>query len=85
MEQGVVIGKKDPIISEVNIKSEKAFILRTTDNGTHIRQMCSMFFAEVESLARIKILNISLEGLQPEQNREIVGDELAEFLRHLGL
>jgi 23S rRNA pseudouridine2604 synthase len=85
MEQGVVLHGKDPIDSEVIIKNERAFILRTTDSGTHIRQMCSMFFAEIDSLVRIKILNIGLQGLLPGQNREIVDEELAEFLKYLGL
>ncbi len=85
MEQGVVIGKNDPIQAEVSIKNEKTFILRTTDNGTNVRHMCSMFFAEIESLIRTKIVNISIAALQPEQNREITGEELAEFLKHLGL
>jgi 23S rRNA pseudouridine2604 synthase len=85
IEQGVVIHGQKPIESEVFIKNERTFVLRTTDTGVHIRQMCSMFFAEVDSLVRTKVLNITLKDLQAGQNREITGEELAEFLQHLGL
>jgi 23S rRNA pseudouridine2604 synthase len=85
IEEGVVIGNDQPIQSKVNIRGEKLFILRTTDNGNHVRQMCSMFFAEIESLVRTKILNLELGTLMPEQNREIKDEELEVFLKALGL
>ncbi len=85
MEQGVVLNGADPIRTHVSIKSEKSFVLKTTDNGSHIRQMCSLFNAEIASLLRTKILNLELLGLQSEQNREIEADELAVFLKELGL
>ncbi len=85
MEQGVTIAGSAPIHAKVSVRGDKSFILKMTDNGTHIRQMCSMFFTEIESLTRTRILNIELAGLKPEGHREIKDDELAVFLKSLGL
>ncbi len=85
MEQGIVIGTGEPIKGTVGVKNEKVFTLRTTDNGSNVRHMCSMFGAELESLTRTRILNLNLQGIEPEQNREITGEELEMFLKQLGL
>lgn len=41
-----------------------------------IRRMCGYFGYKVVRLQRIRIMNITLEGLLPGQMREIVGEEL---------
>lgn len=85
MEQGVRIGNGEPIMCTISIRNEKVFTLRLTEAGNHIRQMCSMFFAEVESLTRTQVSNIVLGNLKPNARREIEGEELALFLKNLGL
>lgn len=85
MEAGVTIGKNDPIHCKVHILKGDLFTLLMSDNGNHIRQMCNMFFADVESLTRTAILNIRLEKMTPNSYRPIKGEELSTFLRSLGL
>lgn len=41
-----------------------------------IRRMCGYFGYKVEALQRIRIMNITLDGLKPGQMREICGEEL---------
>ena len=38
--------------------------------------MCGYFGYKVEALQRIRIMNITLDGLKPGQMREIRGEEL---------
>jgi 23S rRNA pseudouridine2604 synthase len=85
IEAGVVIGTAAPIMSTVALRGPNFFSLRTADNGGHVRQMCAMFFAEVESVKRTRIMNIQLGSLAQKTARKIDGDELAEFLAELGL
>ncbi len=85
MESGVTIGGSQPIHCTVKIIRENLFSLRIAGNDGYIRQMCSMFFAEVSSLKRTDILNISLGSLAPNGYRKIEGIELQTFLQDLGL
>jgi 23S rRNA pseudouridine2604 synthase len=85
MESGVVIGNSEPIRCHIEIRNAQQFILHISGNDSHIRQMCSMFFAEVESLKRISILNIKLGSMPANSFRPIVESELNEFLESLGL
>jgi 23S rRNA pseudouridine2604 synthase len=74
-----------PIACEVKLLEDNIFRLRTTDNGNHIRQICSFFGAEVKSLARTRILNIDLGKLAHNAFRPIKDEELKEFLTALKL
>lgn len=50
-----------------------------------IRRMCGYFGYQVVRLQRIRIMNITLEGLLPGEMREICGEELArlrEIIKH---
>ncbi len=85
MESGVVIGDSKPLHYSVNIISDTLFSVRLHDSGSHLRQMCSMFFAEIESLKRTQIMNVTLGKLTPNAFRRIEGEELTGFLRALGL
>jgi 23S rRNA pseudouridine2604 synthase len=85
MEQGITTASGERISSTISIRNEKVFHLYITDIGNHIRQMCSTFFAEIESLTRTKILNIELGNLKVGNRREIKGEELDVFLKKLGL
>lgn len=95
MEAGVILnntpqGKVSntpsaPIHCTVHMIREDMFSLRISDHENRIRQMCSIFFAEIESMTRTKIFNISLERLPANAFRKIEGDELKDFLGSLGL
>ena len=85
MESGVVIGDSKPLHYSVKILADNLFTVRLTDSGSHLRQMCSMFFAEIESMKRTQIMNITLGKLTPNAFRRIEGEELTGFLRALGL
>ena len=85
MEAGVHLS--GGIISRAGIEiiNEHTFKLTNTDSGNTIRQMCSLLFAEIEEMNRIRIMNIRLGHMETNGLRKIEGDELEEFLRELGL
>lgn len=87
MEAGVTLGQGHvtPIQCTISIMRENLFSIRLTDSDSHVRQMCSIFFTEIETLTRTEILNIRLEKLPPNSYRKIEGDELRIFLSSLGL
>jgi pseudouridine synthase len=85
MESGVTVGNTLPIEARVHIIAPNEFTLTIAGNDSHIRQMCAMFFAEVESLTRTAVLNIDLGRLPANGYRKIEDEELAEFLGELGL
>lgn len=65
-------------------KSPKRFLLTLTEGKKHqIRRMCAALGYQVESLKRIRIMNITLGALKPNQYRKISGSELQEFLAEL--
>ncbi len=85
IEAGVTIGDAPMISSTVQIRDEHTFILRTSDNGNHVRKMCSMFFAEIQSMKRTRIMDITLGSLAANSFRKIDGEELVGFLKTLGM
>jgi pseudouridine synthase len=97
MEAGVILGQKDtrgagihgapsvPIQCTVHMMSDSLFSIRVAETDSRVRQMVSLFFAEVENITRTEILNIKLDTLPPNSYRVIEGDELKEFLHYLGL
>ncbi len=85
MESGVVINGSKPLHYSTKIINDHLFTVRLSDSGSHLRQMCSMFFAEIESLKRTQIMNVTLGKLSPNEFRRIEGEELTGFLRALGL
>ncbi len=66
--------------------TDKKFRVALTEGKTHqIRRMVAALFNEVKDLKRTQIMNIRLNNLAPGSYRKIEGDELAEFLKGLGL
>ena len=62
------------------------FTLILTEGKKHqIRRMCAALGYQVQSLKRVRIANITLGELKPNQYRNIKGDELKAFLTELGL
>jgi len=65
---------------------KKCFLLTLTEGKKHqIRRMCAALGYQVQSLKRIRIANIKLNGLKPNQYRKIVGEELQNFLNELNV
>ena len=90
MEEGVQIESERTAPAKVKILGDKTasrrFSVVLTEGKKHqIRRMCSALFAEVEDLERIRIMNIELGKLAPNQQRKIEGEELKTFLKSLGL
>lgn len=86
MEAGVQIENERTAPCEVDVLNENTFRITLTEGKRHqIRRMCVALFQEVEDLQRIRIMNIRLGKLGQGQYREIVGDELHEFLKNLDL
>jgi 23S rRNA pseudouridine2604 synthase len=67
-------------------KNNKRFNLIITEGKKHqIRRMCAALGYQVQSLKRVRIMNIELKNLKPNQYRKIAGTELTEFLQTLGV
>lgn len=67
-------------------KNNKRFRLTITEGKKHqIRRMCAALGFQVQSLKRVRIMNIELGNLKPNQYRKISGEELQVFLRSLGI
>jgi len=66
-------------------KGEKVFRLVLTEGKKHqIRRMCGALGWQVENLKRVRIVNIELGKLKPNQFRKITGKELDRFLHAIG-
>lgn len=67
-------------------KNDKKFNLVITEGKKHqIRRMCAALGFQIESLKRVRIANVTIGALKPNQYRKINGDELQTFLKELGV
>jgi 23S rRNA pseudouridine2604 synthase len=67
-------------------KNEQKFNITLTEGKKHqIRRMCAALGYQVKNLKRVRIANIELKNIKPNQYRKIVGEELAEFLSTIGV
>lgn len=67
-------------------KNSKRFNLVITEGKKHqIRRMCAALGYQVQSLKRVRIANIEIKNLKPNQFRKISGDELKTFLQILNI
>lgn len=98
VDKAVTIGLLKQLARGVNIegyktkpalaipKGGKVFRLVLTEGKKHqIRRMCAALGWQVESLKRVRIINIELGKLKPNQYRKISGKELQIFLKELGI
>lgn len=88
MEQGVYL--KDLNIHTRPCKMEKTgkytfSIILTQGVNRQIRRMCQAFGYEVKELKRIRVLNITLNGLKNGQYRELAEEELMLLYKMCGL
>ncbi len=66
--------------------NDKRFSIVLTEGKKHqIRRMCAALGYQIVSLKRVRIMNIEIGKLKPNQYRKIAGPELQEFLKKLGL
>ena len=67
-------------------KSEKSFRIILTEGKKHqIRRMCAALGYQIKSLKRVRIVNIAIGKLKPNQYRKIIGKELQIFLKELNM
>lgn len=67
-------------------KNQNKFNLIITEGKKHqIRRMCAALGFQVQSLKRVRIMNIELGDVKPNQYRKIAGLELKTFMKGLGL
>jgi len=88
MEMGVNIEGyvTKPATVTASKRNPKSFNLTITEGKKHqIRRMCAALGYQVQNLKRVRIMNIKLQNLKPNQYRKIAGDELKEFLEELGI
>jgi 23S rRNA pseudouridine2604 synthase len=86
MEKGVNIEGYITKPCKVKIINNFTFNIILTEGKKHqIRRMGSALFQGVADLKRIRIMNIQLGNLKPNNTKEIKGKELEVFLGSLGL
>jgi 23S rRNA pseudouridine2604 synthase len=75
-----------PAKIKTNSHNDKRFTLIITEGKKHqIRRMCAALGYQVQNLKRVRIMNIGLGNLKPNQYRKIVGEELDTLLKSLNL
>ncbi len=67
-------------------KNDKRFTIILTEGKKHqIRRMCAALGYQIETLKRVRVTNIELDKLKPNQFRKIQGLELTAFLQAIGV
>lgn len=86
MERGVKIEDYTTKPVTVRTMGDMKFSVTLTEGKKHqIRRMCAALGYTIKSLERVRIMNIRLLNLKPNDYRPIQGQELATLLRSLGL
>lgn len=66
--------------------NDKKFTIVLTEGKKHqIRRMCAALGYQIKGLKRVRIMDIKLDKLKPNQYRKIAGPELQKFLKDLGV
>jgi len=86
MEKGMELEGITTAPCKTKYIDEKTFSITLSEGQKHqIRRMCDALTLPIESLKRVRIMNIKLEKLKPNMYRKIEGEELKEFLKSLSL
>lgn len=88
MELGVDIEgyRTKPAKISANSRNDKRFSLIITEGKKHqIRRMCAALGYQVQNLKRVRIMNVEIGKLKPNQYRKLQDDELTTLLKELGL
>jgi 23S rRNA pseudouridine2604 synthase len=86
MEAGVQIDADKTRPCKVEILGEKKFRVTLTEGKKHqIRRMCVALFNEVDTIKRVRVMNVAIGDLKENAFRGIEGEELSELLKSLEL
>ena len=86
MEHGVNIEGYITKDCQIEIRGDKAFSITLTEGKKHqIRRMCDAMKVSVDTLERVRVMQIRLGNLKPNAYRELNEGERAKFLKALGL
>lgn len=86
MERGVDIGGYVTRPCTVRVLGPRLFSIVLTEGKKHqIRRMCGTFGMSATSLKRVRVMNVKLGTLKPNEFRPLAGAELATFLESLGI
>ena len=78
--------RTQPATVNKNPKNDKRFTIILTEGKKHqIRRMCAALGYQIQSLKRVRIMNIELGKLKPNQYRKLAGPELQTLLSDLGI
>jgi 23S rRNA pseudouridine2604 synthase len=84
MEAGVQIENEKTRPCKIKITGDNKFYITLTEGKRHqIRRMCVALFNEVNTLKRVRIMNILLGKLKANEYRTIEGAELKTFLEKI--
>ena len=88
MREGIYLEELDvttrPCIVE-QLEERTFRIILTQGYNRQIRRMCQIVGYEVEKLKRIRVVNISLDGLKSGEYREIIGKEKKSLYQKIGV
>lgn len=86
MEHGVNIEGYVTKDCHIEVRGDKAFSIILTEGKKHqIRRMCDAMKVSVDTLQRVRVMQIRLGNLKPNEYRELNESERAQFLKALGL
>ena len=75
-----------PAVITTSPRNQKRFNLTITEGKKHqIRRMCAALGYQVQTLKRVRVMNLEVGDLKPNQYRKIAGPELKQLLKELGL
>jgi len=84
LRDGVRLGGEMTKKAKVRKIDKKTFeIIITEGKNRQIRRMCASLNYQVRDLKRVRIINIELGKLRPNEYREIKGEELEVFLKEV--
>ncbi len=86
MERGMDIGDHTTKPCKTKRIGVNSFSIILTEGKKHqIRRMCDVLSLQIETLKRIRVMNIKLAKMKPNELRKLSGVELTEFLASLGI
>ena len=88
MEQGVYLKELNLTTRECQVTQEGKFtfnIILTQGVNRQIRRMCETLGYQVQQLKRIRVMNVTVDGLEKGQYRELTEEEYAALYEQTGL
>lgn len=86
MSEGIDLEDFRTKMATVEKMSEQTFRIILVEGKKHqIRRMCTALGYEVVDLKRVRVMNLKLGSLKPNQKKEIKGEELEIFLKSLDI